>query len=900
MNQEQFIMQQVKFRVNAKPKISKLILNDAQKEELTNLFNFQPNPSDLSKEIFTTKIWTESEEDQKEAKEYLSFQGLWPPYVSFPTSRWKTRWSDKKNGATLYQCSCGSDMESARKTDVEKQRKLRQMYDFVGCLAFIRVEKNVNNGKYRRVHGYMEHSEACHRALPKKDTPTLRVNCEIRDMTELLVRANTSIKDIISWNQHFIRKKLTGRTTLKEQNFLVTIYDIKDARRWIKTEKQWPINVNRSVDYNLEGYFGDGAQDPDLSNSVIYFEKRKHRHDHICLVLATQDQISLAWQYGHEKYIILDDSFETGNKKLLLYVIMVVDEQNKGIPVGYLLYSRPNNFYMMEANDHKYTILKKLLIEYKKRLNVNGNSHEFTPRIAIIGDFRERNVVSEIWNGIDLLYSPHKVRQCWETKADEFLSMRSSNEAIECRQALRNELTNLFNILERASESEMRIQIQEVERRATERHAEAFNNKVDTMILSLYNGQCEFLKYLRTNWINDIKMWSFNNRSRAADKIGVDINTWLSDYREGFQIQFNSNRMLRFQQKGHLLRLDVLSLLLLKFITPICDLQRKLWNYVETFLKNEKPALDAVLQGEELEEGQWKNLLEQHINTIAFEEHDPRTSQDASHLLRKNPSVEYNGESLYVIIETDKLNPETCRDNDEMSSYSVCLKPIISCHCFHFLVRGGSCAHIMAAVHYINWLRQQPESCSFDINLRHWTIPFIKLPSRKEALSILQRQTQRKMFRIPPSTDMYDSESENESEGIDSMEFYITSYLDFNNWVSSSGQLEQLSENNESMSSTQTWNNMLSFATNKLLTNFDDFSTIGSKLSQNQTTVPTGVKTSLKTLNSELVTKLKIISESEQTKDLINTLKQIQHVIMTDSSGDNMNNSEATNNNSMV
>ncbi|CAG8689520.1 16303_t:CDS:2, partial [Dentiscutata heterogama] len=646
------------------------------------------------------KIWTESEEDQKDAKEYLSFQGLWPPYVSNPTSRWKTRWSDKKNGATLYQCSCGSDMESARKTDVDKQRKLRQMYDFVGCLAFIRVEKNVTNGKYRRVHGYMEHTEACHRALPKKDTPTLRVNCEIKDMTELLVRANTSIKDIISWNQHFIRKKLSGRTTLKDQHFLVTIYDVKDARRWVKTQKQWPINMNRSVDFNLESYFGEGAQDTDLSNSVVYFEKRKHRHDHICLVLANEEQLGLAWSYGHEKCIILDDSFETGNKKLLLYVIMVVDELNKSIPVGYLLYSRPNNSYVMEENNHKYIILKKLLIEYKKRLNnFKGNFQEFTPRIAIIGNFREpieRIVVSEIWNGIDVLYSPHKVRICWETKADEFLFMGGSNEAIECRQILRNELTNLFNELERASESEMQAQIQEMERRAMERHAEAFNNKT---LLSLYNGQCEFLKYLRTNWINDIeiKMWSFNNRSRAAGKIGVDLNTWLLDYQEGFQIQFNSNRMLRFQQKGHLLRLDVLSLLLIKFITPICNLQRQLWNYVETFLKNEKPSLDAVLQGDELEEGQWKCLLEQHINTIAFEENCPRTNQEANRLLRKKPSVEYNGESLYVIIETDNLNPEICLDNDEMRSYSVGLKPIFSCHCFHFLVRGGSCAHIMAA-----------------------------------------------------------------------------------------------------------------------------------------------------------------------------------------------------------
>ncbi|CAG8533698.1 4348_t:CDS:2 [Racocetra fulgida] len=649
MNQEQFVMQQVKFRVNAKPKISKLILNDKQKEELTNIFNCQPNPSDLSKEIFTTKIWTESEEDQNEAKEYLSFQGLWPPYVSFPTSRWKTRWSDKKNGATLYQCCCGSDMESARKTEVEKQRKLRQMYDFVGCLAFIRVEKNVNNGKYRRVHGYLEHTEACHRALPKKDTPTLKVNCDIKDMTELLVRANVSIKDIISLNQYFIRKKLSGRTTLDGQYFLVTIYDVKDARRWIKTQKQWPINMNRSVDYNLETYFGEGAQDPDL--------------------------------------------FQNNNEDI---------------------------------------ILQKLLIEYNKRLNnSNGNPQEFTPRIAIIGDFRER-VVSQVWNGIDLLYSPHKVRLCWETKADELL-FKGGSKAIECRQALRDELTNLFNVLERASESEIRAQVQEMERRAT-------------------------------------------------------------------------------------------------------------------------PPIEAVLQGEELEEGQWKCLLEQHINTIAFEENDPKTWQEATNLLGKSLSVEYNGESLYAIINTDSLNPETCRDNDEMNSYSV------------------------------------------DINLRHWTIPFIKLPSRKEALLALQRQAQKKMFPILPSTDMYDSESENESEDIDSIESYTTPYSDFNNWTSS----RQIPENNESMSSIQIWNTTLSSVTNKLLTNFDDLSPLGNKLNQNQAIIPTGVNASLKTLNLEVVAKLKAVLESEQTKDLINTLKQIRQAVVTDPSGGSMNDNGTTNNNSMV
>ncbi|CAG8793941.1 12752_t:CDS:1, partial [Acaulospora morrowiae] len=123
-----FAMFQERFRVKAPLKISKLILNEKQKAQLNNLFKY------MNLE-FESKTWGETDEEQEAAKKYLSDRRLTTDYAE---SRWKTRWSDTKNGATLYQCSCGSDMETARKTEATKRRKLRQAYEFNGCLAFVR------------------------------------------------------------------------------------------------------------------------------------------------------------------------------------------------------------------------------------------------------------------------------------------------------------------------------------------------------------------------------------------------------------------------------------------------------------------------------------------------------------------------------------------------------------------------------------------------------------------------------------------------------------------------------------------------------------------------------------------------------------------------------------------
>ncbi|GET57890.1 hypothetical protein RhiirA5_494808 [Rhizophagus irregularis] len=79
----------------------------------------------------------------------------------------------------------------------------------------------------------------------------------------------------------------------------------------------------------------------------------------------TKEQRELAWEFGHNKILHLDGTF-------------VLDEQNKGIPIGYLLFSAAGGA-QKASSSYNHTILKELLLYYKHRLE-QEKGYKFTPK----------------------------------------------------------------------------------------------------------------------------------------------------------------------------------------------------------------------------------------------------------------------------------------------------------------------------------------------------------------------------------------------------------------------------------------------------------------------------------------------------------------------------------------
>ena len=113
--------------------------------------------------------------------------------------------------------------------------------------------------------------------------------------------------------------------------------------------------------------------------ATIYYKPRKGLNDQFILVLATKEQRELAWKFGHNKILHLDKTFGISNKKILLFVLLVLDEQNKGIPIGYLLFLAAGGA-QKASSSYNHTILKELLLYYKHRIE-QEKGYKFTPKV---------------------------------------------------------------------------------------------------------------------------------------------------------------------------------------------------------------------------------------------------------------------------------------------------------------------------------------------------------------------------------------------------------------------------------------------------------------------------------------------------------------------------------------
>ncbi|GBB98050.1 hypothetical protein RclHR1_31260001 [Rhizophagus clarus] len=230
-------------------------------------------------------------------------------------------------------------------------------------------------------------------------------------------------------------------------------------------------------------------------------------------------------------------------------------------------------------------------------------------------------------------------------------------------------------------------------------------NNANSKILSVINGTLEFVKYFNEYWIENIKLrWTYYDKLIAANILNVSIDSIpnTNNYLKAFNNQLKIHHLNRFQNRGHLLRLDILSVLLIKSITSnllLCiDFRKKLnvtldTKFIQYTSKSRKPD---------------QNL--QNINQLAYFTPDKLRDQKAKIIVQEKQiiNIEYTKDSLLLWIKSN-----------------------------------GAYKHIRAAIIWINWLQSQPSQNTYYSNLQYSQLPLITLPSHEEAFnSFNKNQTQ--------------------------------------------------------------------------------------------------------------------------------------------------------------
>jgi len=83
----------------------------------------------------------------------------------------------------------------------------------------------------------------------------------------------------------------------------------------------------------------------------------------------------------------MDGTFRISSKKFLLFIVMVVNEFNKGIPVGYFLFSAPAGSKLYSSH-YDSNILARFLCAFQQVVTVanqrdDGMQEMFTPKARI-------------------------------------------------------------------------------------------------------------------------------------------------------------------------------------------------------------------------------------------------------------------------------------------------------------------------------------------------------------------------------------------------------------------------------------------------------------------------------------------------------------------------------------
>jgi hypothetical protein len=120
---------------------------------------------------------------------------------------------------------------------------------------------------------------------------------------------------------------------------------------------------------------------PDITSNMAWFTPYSDTSERFEAIVVTPAMTSAAWKYGYSNQMIMDGTFGLTKERILCFILMVVDDQRKGIPVGFLLFSALEE-HKGTAGSYTAQVLKDLLVKWRDWVSRN-RPQIFQPRLCI-------------------------------------------------------------------------------------------------------------------------------------------------------------------------------------------------------------------------------------------------------------------------------------------------------------------------------------------------------------------------------------------------------------------------------------------------------------------------------------------------------------------------------------
>lgn len=594
------------------------------------------------------------------------------------------------------------------------------------------------------IRGYLSHNAEC-LVSPISRAPVLPVHPLVYEDALQRLKAGVILDEVKQANRKLFKnrgyKDMPTDLATSRYRWLLTQKDHRSLYRQLQRlqgvrviEKDY-INLHEWLDPNSPQF-----KKP-LYDAIFHYSPRTSETERLELCIATSEMKEAAWKYAHHSQVLLDGTFGICDKKMLLFIVMGVDEANRGVPLAFFLFSAPEGNQRTSAG-YNTDVLERLLKAWREEMG-SRNGEAFEVWVAITDtDLIERSALILVFPHILLLICKFHLRQSWKNYRNKSLR-GSTSEYDDIRQRLRR----LEDLLVESEDILSARALVSNERESMMVLQDA--NECDSAVI---DGVLKYLEYLDTYWLRDNlwQSWSRAGRLRAAILMKRPINDVVptTNHLESFNGVLKRKHLRRWQNNGRRLRLDILVQVLVLCALPSIFEQRSL---------------------EDLESRRWETLLhglpggsaivnstrqvrsDEPFVPLAYWSNDDERDRGAASLVAHNqisvPVINLDGRSYtFTCFSSISLAHDT-----NPITYAITIQEdgVTHCSCPDFQARGGACKHIRAAVVRAKVLRELQAIRIPD--LRAW------IPNSLAEASSLYRQTHTSTFSLLPTSSESDS-----------------------------------------------------------------------------------------------------------------------------------------------
>ncbi|KAJ3907755.1 hypothetical protein F5879DRAFT_986170 [Lentinula edodes] len=630
-----------------------------------------------------------SPHQQESARSSLVEIGLDPASQNALESRWTAQYSVKwgrgmqEQKRTLFQCLCSYHAQARQQRESDKgiNRKAedcerRVPYPFTGCLAHVEITEQVRNGVISRIAGIVEHNSQCQVAVLQR-LPPIPLHDHVYEVALEQLRNGASLTAIQETNRKMLEAKMYRGLDLfdpKIANIRYLFLPTDHTSLYRKASKELGYDPRLQPQYNVDDWLNAESRSfrPEIADAVFHYSARAEAGDRFEICISTSEMDECAQKYAHHSQLVLDGTFGVCSSRLLLFIALAVDEDNKGIPIALFLFSAETGAKATHAS-YNTAILEKLVRAWKLRLETKFGS--FEPYSAITDtDTKERGA---------LCWTNHR-KKTLRCKAPEFWKNH-------VRAVLQKLEVDLIATVDYSIATDILVN-----------HQESFNNlKLNLEAQRASEAGLEHIKYLQSYWMSRSlwESWSECGRLAAAARIGIPIEGIIptTNHLESFNAVLKRKYVARYLRSGHRLRFDALILLLVTRILPQIyhrrNKQREYRSWLSSRFRASAGGQDLLALQQKYHENEKESVrLRCCIGWWPLDEERNQRAIEIVQLQRLH-SIS-RSDSSGVVTYLAQCNPS----NSGPTPYQISIgsSGIASCTCTDFHNNGKACKHMRA------------------------------------------------------------------------------------------------------------------------------------------------------------------------------------------------------------